>query len=207
GPHRNGVLRITIACTGVAAAHFSLCLHVKSRHLGDAYRYPTESFVMRSNPYSSPTCIPCDLHTLPDKRFVGMSVVLGVFAIQYAARYLPPVLNLHPSQYIWYSGFYALPTVAVLLASIAIFFAELSRKASKRRSVQCLLTVPLLATFLLLYVSLSDIWVFWTNLTRFDRMLIALHCAFCSFVWFYFFASIRRFRHLHNELHSSATDA
>ncbi|WP_149753177.1 hypothetical protein [Rubripirellula obstinata] len=41
GPHRNGVLRITIACTGVAAAHFSLCLHVKSRHLGDAYRYPT----------------------------------------------------------------------------------------------------------------------------------------------------------------------
>ncbi|KAA1257373.1 hypothetical protein LF1_52220 [Rubripirellula obstinata] len=42
GPHRNGVLRITIACTGVAAAHFSLCLHVKPRHLGDAYRYPTE---------------------------------------------------------------------------------------------------------------------------------------------------------------------
>ncbi|KAA1257147.1 hypothetical protein LF1_55470 [Rubripirellula obstinata] len=42
GPHRNGVLRITIACTGVAAAYFSLCLHVKSRHLGDAYRYPTE---------------------------------------------------------------------------------------------------------------------------------------------------------------------
>ncbi|KAA1257384.1 hypothetical protein LF1_52330 [Rubripirellula obstinata] len=42
GLHRNGVLRITIACTGVAAAHFSLCLHVKSRHLGDAYRYPTE---------------------------------------------------------------------------------------------------------------------------------------------------------------------
>ncbi|WP_162273272.1 hypothetical protein [Rubripirellula obstinata] len=42
GSHRNGVLRITIACTGVAAAHFSLCLHVKSRHLGDAYRYPTE---------------------------------------------------------------------------------------------------------------------------------------------------------------------
>ncbi|WP_162273252.1 hypothetical protein [Rubripirellula obstinata] len=34
--------RITIACTGVAAARFSLCLHVKSRHLGDAYRYPTE---------------------------------------------------------------------------------------------------------------------------------------------------------------------
>ncbi|KAA1257258.1 hypothetical protein LF1_54070 [Rubripirellula obstinata] len=42
GPHRNGVLRITIACTGVAAAHFSLCLHVNRRHLGDAYRYPTE---------------------------------------------------------------------------------------------------------------------------------------------------------------------
>ncbi|KAA1257305.1 hypothetical protein LF1_54540 [Rubripirellula obstinata] len=42
GSHRNGVLRITIACTGVAAAHFSFCLHVKSRHLGDAYRYPTE---------------------------------------------------------------------------------------------------------------------------------------------------------------------
>ncbi|KAA1257382.1 hypothetical protein LF1_52310 [Rubripirellula obstinata] len=41
-PHRNGVLRITIACTGVAAARFPLCLHVKSRHLGDAYRYPTE---------------------------------------------------------------------------------------------------------------------------------------------------------------------
>ncbi|WP_149752490.1 hypothetical protein [Rubripirellula obstinata] len=43
GPHRNGVLRITIACTGVAAARFSLCLHVKSRHLGDAYRYPTST--------------------------------------------------------------------------------------------------------------------------------------------------------------------
>ncbi|KAA1256946.1 hypothetical protein LF1_57330 [Rubripirellula obstinata] len=42
GRHRNGVFRITIACTGVAAAHFPLCLHVKSRHLGDAYRYPTE---------------------------------------------------------------------------------------------------------------------------------------------------------------------
>ncbi|KAA1257494.1 hypothetical protein LF1_53430 [Rubripirellula obstinata] len=42
GPYRDGVLRITIACTGVAAAHFSLCLHVKSRHLGDACRYPTE---------------------------------------------------------------------------------------------------------------------------------------------------------------------
>ncbi|WP_157594113.1 hypothetical protein [Rubripirellula obstinata] len=42
GRHRNGVLRITIACTGVAAARFPLCLHVKSRHLGDAYRYPTE---------------------------------------------------------------------------------------------------------------------------------------------------------------------
>ncbi|KAA1257095.1 hypothetical protein LF1_54950 [Rubripirellula obstinata] len=41
GRHRNGVLRITIACTGVAAARFPLCLHVKSRHLGDAYRYPT----------------------------------------------------------------------------------------------------------------------------------------------------------------------
>ncbi|WP_149753307.1 hypothetical protein [Rubripirellula obstinata] len=40
--YRIGVLRITIACTGVAAAHFSLCLHVKSRHLGDAYRYPTK---------------------------------------------------------------------------------------------------------------------------------------------------------------------
>ncbi|KAA1257512.1 hypothetical protein LF1_53610 [Rubripirellula obstinata] len=35
-------MRITIACTGVAAARFSLCLHVKSRHLGDAYRYPTD---------------------------------------------------------------------------------------------------------------------------------------------------------------------
>ncbi|KAA1257309.1 hypothetical protein LF1_54580 [Rubripirellula obstinata] len=41
GTYRNGVFRITIACTGVAAAHFSLCLHVKPRHLGDAYRYPT----------------------------------------------------------------------------------------------------------------------------------------------------------------------
>ncbi|KAA1257168.1 hypothetical protein LF1_55680 [Rubripirellula obstinata] len=42
GPYRDGVLRITIACTGVAAAHFPLCLHVNRRHLGDAYRYPTE---------------------------------------------------------------------------------------------------------------------------------------------------------------------
>ncbi|WP_261340489.1 hypothetical protein [Rubripirellula obstinata] len=28
GRHRNGVLRITITYTGVAAARFSLCLHV-----------------------------------------------------------------------------------------------------------------------------------------------------------------------------------
>ncbi|KAA1257103.1 hypothetical protein LF1_55030 [Rubripirellula obstinata] len=46
GLHRNGVFRITIACTGVAAARFSLCLHVKSRHLGDAYRYPTEPWTL-----------------------------------------------------------------------------------------------------------------------------------------------------------------
>ncbi|WP_162273311.1 hypothetical protein, partial [Rubripirellula obstinata] len=39
---RSSAWRITIACTGVAAAHFPLCLHVKSRHLGDAFRYPTE---------------------------------------------------------------------------------------------------------------------------------------------------------------------
>ncbi|KAA1257161.1 hypothetical protein LF1_55610 [Rubripirellula obstinata] len=51
GRHRNGVFRITIACTGVAAAYFSLCLHVKSRHLGDAYRYPTGS--TRSTLYAS----------------------------------------------------------------------------------------------------------------------------------------------------------
>ncbi len=44
--------RITIACTGVAAARFSLCLHVKSRHLGDACRYPTEprKFAARLSP-------------------------------------------------------------------------------------------------------------------------------------------------------------
>ncbi|KAA1257369.1 hypothetical protein LF1_52180 [Rubripirellula obstinata] len=42
GPYLDGAFRITIACTGVAAARFPLCLHVKSRHLGDAYRYPTE---------------------------------------------------------------------------------------------------------------------------------------------------------------------
>ncbi|KAA1257518.1 hypothetical protein LF1_00050 [Rubripirellula obstinata] len=47
--HRNGALRITIACTGVAAARFSLCLHVKSRHLGDAYRYPTACCLARSS--------------------------------------------------------------------------------------------------------------------------------------------------------------
>ncbi|WP_157594065.1 hypothetical protein [Rubripirellula obstinata] len=51
GSHRNGVFRITIACTGVAAARFPLCLHVKSRHLGDAYRYPTGS--TRSTLYAS----------------------------------------------------------------------------------------------------------------------------------------------------------
>ncbi|KAA1257287.1 hypothetical protein LF1_54360 [Rubripirellula obstinata] len=28
GPYGDGVLRITIACTGVAAARFPLCLHV-----------------------------------------------------------------------------------------------------------------------------------------------------------------------------------
>ncbi len=52
GSHRNGGLRITIACTGVAAARFSLCLQVKSRHLGDAYRYPTEprTFAVRLAP-------------------------------------------------------------------------------------------------------------------------------------------------------------
>ncbi|KAA1257385.1 hypothetical protein LF1_52340 [Rubripirellula obstinata] len=55
--YRTGVLRITIACTGVAAAHFSLCLHVKSRHLGDAYRYPTESRVgMDTNIRNCPSC-------------------------------------------------------------------------------------------------------------------------------------------------------
>ncbi|WP_149753222.1 hypothetical protein [Rubripirellula obstinata] len=43
GPYRDGALRITIACTGVAAARFPLCLHVKSRHLGDACRYPTDA--------------------------------------------------------------------------------------------------------------------------------------------------------------------
>ncbi|KAA1257002.1 hypothetical protein LF1_57000 [Rubripirellula obstinata] len=42
GLHRNGVLRITIACTGVAVVDFSLCLQVNRRHLGDAYRYPTK---------------------------------------------------------------------------------------------------------------------------------------------------------------------
>ncbi|WP_162273296.1 hypothetical protein, partial [Rubripirellula obstinata] len=47
GSHRNGGFRITIACTGVAAARFPLCLHVKSRHLGDAYRYPTETTLNR----------------------------------------------------------------------------------------------------------------------------------------------------------------
>ncbi|WP_149753384.1 hypothetical protein [Rubripirellula obstinata] len=45
--YHTGVSRITIACTGVAAAHFSFCLHVKSRHLGDAYRYPTDSLAVR----------------------------------------------------------------------------------------------------------------------------------------------------------------
>ncbi|KAA1257216.1 hypothetical protein LF1_53650 [Rubripirellula obstinata] len=64
GPHRNGALRITIACTGVAAAHFSLCLHVKSRHLGDAYRYPTE-------PRTLAACLaPCGAQpTLDQHRF------------------------------------------------------------------------------------------------------------------------------------------
>ncbi|KAA1257519.1 hypothetical protein LF1_00060 [Rubripirellula obstinata] len=54
GPDRNGVLRITIACTGVAAARFPLCLHVKSRHLGDAYRYPYWVHSPNMNPYAAP---------------------------------------------------------------------------------------------------------------------------------------------------------
>ncbi|KAA1257119.1 hypothetical protein LF1_55200 [Rubripirellula obstinata] len=64
GPHRNGVLRITIAYTGVAAAHISLCLHVKFRHLGDAYRYPTEprTFAARLAPCGA-------LPTLDQNRF------------------------------------------------------------------------------------------------------------------------------------------
>ncbi|KAA1257202.1 hypothetical protein LF1_56020 [Rubripirellula obstinata] len=32
GPYRNSILRITIACTGVAVVGFSLCLHVNRRH-------------------------------------------------------------------------------------------------------------------------------------------------------------------------------
>ncbi|WP_238383253.1 hypothetical protein, partial [Rubripirellula obstinata] len=55
---------ITIACTGVAAAHFPLCLHVKSRHLGDAYRYPTEIRsvnTIATNPYAPPP-----EHAVPD---------------------------------------------------------------------------------------------------------------------------------------------
>ncbi|KAA1257269.1 hypothetical protein LF1_54180 [Rubripirellula obstinata] len=64
GPHLNGVFRITIACTGVAAARFPLCLHVKSRHLGDAYRYPTEPriFAVRLAPCGA-------LPTLDQNRF------------------------------------------------------------------------------------------------------------------------------------------
>ncbi|KAA1257055.1 hypothetical protein LF1_56170 [Rubripirellula obstinata] len=66
GPYRNGVLRITIACTGVAVADFSLCLHVNRRHLGDAYRYPTEprtftAFLAPCGAYPTP-----DLHRSGD---------------------------------------------------------------------------------------------------------------------------------------------
>ncbi|WP_149753361.1 hypothetical protein [Rubripirellula obstinata] len=62
--YRTGVLRITIACTGVAAAHFSLCLQVKSRHLGDAYRYPTDSRTLAAR------LAPCGAHsTLDQHRF------------------------------------------------------------------------------------------------------------------------------------------
>ncbi|KAA1257217.1 hypothetical protein LF1_53660 [Rubripirellula obstinata] len=61
GPHRNGALRITIACTGVAAAHFSLCLHVKSRHLGDAYRYPTKPRKLTAR------LAPCDAQPMLDQ--------------------------------------------------------------------------------------------------------------------------------------------
>ncbi|KAA1257458.1 hypothetical protein LF1_53070 [Rubripirellula obstinata] len=57
GPYRDGVLRITIACTGVAAARFSLCLHVKSRHLGDAYRYPTECSVVAADSAGHSQCL------------------------------------------------------------------------------------------------------------------------------------------------------
>ncbi|KAA1256836.1 hypothetical protein LF1_58860 [Rubripirellula obstinata] len=53
--------RITIACTGVAAARLSLCLHVKSRHLGDAYRYPTEPRTLAAR------LAPCGAHPMPDQ--------------------------------------------------------------------------------------------------------------------------------------------
>ncbi|WP_162273263.1 hypothetical protein [Rubripirellula obstinata] len=61
GTHRNGVFRITIACTGVAAAHFSLCLHVNRRHLGDAYRYPTEPRTLAAR------LAPCGAHPMLDQ--------------------------------------------------------------------------------------------------------------------------------------------
>ncbi|WP_162273253.1 hypothetical protein [Rubripirellula obstinata] len=61
GPYRDGVLRITIACTGVAAARFSLCLHVNSRHLGDAYRYPTGPRTLAAR------LAPCGAHPTHDQ--------------------------------------------------------------------------------------------------------------------------------------------
>ncbi|KAA1256818.1 hypothetical protein LF1_58920 [Rubripirellula obstinata] len=71
GSHRNGGFRITIACTGVAAARSPLCLHVKSRHLGDAYRYPTEARTLAAR------LAPC-----------GASLMLG-------QERLPPTLDQH----------------------------------------------------------------------------------------------------------------
>ncbi|WP_149753175.1 hypothetical protein [Rubripirellula obstinata] len=71
GSHRNGVFRITIACTGVAVADLSLCLQVNRRHLGDAYRYPTGCSV---SPLRSPTLGLCrrpDMVAL--KRLLGHS--------------------------------------------------------------------------------------------------------------------------------------
>ncbi|WP_157593991.1 hypothetical protein [Rubripirellula obstinata] len=90
-PHRNGVLRITIACTGVAAAHFSLCLHVKSRHLGDAYRYPTEmpmTLIGDKRSFAFETS-PCDEHAPDEFLTVDIFVADKLLTILDNAAYVP----------------------------------------------------------------------------------------------------------------------
>ncbi|KAA1257432.1 hypothetical protein LF1_52810 [Rubripirellula obstinata] len=125
GPYRDGVLRITIACTRVAAARFSLCLHVKSRHLGDAYRYPTEDDPLDNTSTSKPM--------MQDGKSPSVATVLGVICIANLLYVgLAPNLGVSANGPAWLT----VPTIACLAA----LFAFLARRLVKRIPTRAMLT-------------------------------------------------------------------